>query len=94
MKKCESPDNGAIHRRCTAGHTRRSVQSPLVVPVSYTHLDVYKRQMQKIQAKMDKHVKNVDVYDVLMQHRTEYDYFRTDQDVYKRQPVGNHIRSL
>ena len=31
MKKCESPDNGAIHRRCTAGHTRRSVQSPLVV---------------------------------------------------------------
>lgn len=34
--------------------------------------------MQKIQAKMDKHVKNVDVYDVLMQHRTEYEYFRTD----------------
>ena len=32
--------------------------------------------MQKIQAKMDKHVKNVDVYDVLMQHRTEYEYFR------------------
>ena len=31
MKKCESPDNGAIHQRCTAGHTRRSVQSPLVV---------------------------------------------------------------
>lgn len=31
--------------------------------------------MQKIQAKMDKHVKNVDVYDVLMQHRTEYEYF-------------------
>ena len=29
--------------------------------------------MQKIQAKMDKHVKNVDVYDVLMQHRTEYE---------------------
>ena len=27
---------------------------------------------------MDKHVKNVDVYDVLMQHRTEYEYFRTD----------------
>lgn len=34
--------------------------------------------MQKIQAKMDKHVKNVDVYDVLMRHRTEYEYFRTD----------------
>ena len=34
--------------------------------------------MQKIQAKMDKHVKNVDVYDVLMQQRTEYEYFRTD----------------
>ena len=31
MKESESPDDGATHQRCTAGHTRRSVQSPLVV---------------------------------------------------------------
>ena len=35
-------------------------------------------QCRRSRQKMDKHVKNVDVYDVLMQHRTEYEYFRTD----------------
>lgn len=34
--------------------------------------------MQKIQEKMDENVKNVDIYDVLMQHRNEYVYYRTD----------------
>ena len=34
--------------------------------------------MKKIQDKMNKKVISVDVYDVLMQHRQEYEYFRTD----------------
>lgn len=34
--------------------------------------------MTKIQGKMNNHVKNVDIYDALMQHRNEYIYFRTD----------------
>lgn len=34
--------------------------------------------MAQIRDKMNKHVKSVDVYDVLMQHRDEYEYFRTD----------------
>ena len=34
--------------------------------------------MQKIQEKMNKNVISVDVYDTLMQHREEYEYFRTD----------------
>ena len=34
--------------------------------------------MKKIQDKMSDKVKSVDVYDTLMQHREEYEYYRTD----------------
>lgn len=34
--------------------------------------------MKNIRAKMNKNVISVDVYDTLMQHREEYEYFRTD----------------
>lgn len=34
--------------------------------------------MLQIQAKMNKNVKQVDIYDALMSHRNEYVYFRTD----------------
>ena len=51
--------------------------------------------MTKIQDKMSDKVKSVDVYDTLMKHRDEYEYYRTDHHwtthtpIFARQKVSN-----